>query len=74
MGLVASLQGQDAGSSLALHSGLKDLALLQLQRSLQLQLRSGPWPGNSICPSILGLKLLHSRLKLSTRIQEQEKG
>ena len=37
--------------SLARHSGFKDLALLQLQlhRRLQLQLRSDPWPGNSIC-------------------------
>ena len=32
---------------LARHSGLKDLALLQLQRGSQL--KSDPWPGNSIC-------------------------
>ena len=30
------------------HSGLKDPALSQLQRGLQLQLGSDPWPGNSI--------------------------
>ena len=32
--------------SLAQHSGLKDLVLLQLQCRLQLRLRFSPWPGN----------------------------
>ena len=31
------------------HSGLKDLALPQLWYRSQLQLRSDPWPRNSIC-------------------------
>ena len=34
---------------LARHSGLKDLAFLQLQCRLQLWLGSDPWPRNSIC-------------------------
>ena len=33
----------------AWHSGLKDLALLQLLHRSKLQLESDPWPGNSIC-------------------------
>ena len=33
----------------ARHSGLKDLALPQLQHRSQLQLKSDPWPGNSLC-------------------------
>ena len=42
---AASLQHRDAGQSLAWwHSGLKDLALLQLWPGCD------PWPGNSICP------------------------
>ena len=31
------------------HSGLKDLALLQLPHRLQLRLESDPRPGNSVC-------------------------
>ena len=36
--------------SLAQHSGLKDPVLLQLQHTLQLQLRSDPWTGNLHMP------------------------
>ena len=48
-GPVASLQHQDTGPILAQHSRLKDLVLPQLWHRLQLQLRSDPWPWNSIC-------------------------
>ena len=34
--------------SLPGHSGLKDLALLQLQHRTQLQLRFNPWPGTCV--------------------------
>ena len=48
-GLVASLQPWGSSSILGLAQWVKDPELLQLQRMSQLQLRSDPWPGNSIC-------------------------
>ena len=48
-GSATSLQHQDAGSIPTRHSGLKDLAMPQLQHRSPLQLRSDPWPGNSTC-------------------------
>ena len=35
--------------SLAQHTGLKDPALLKLQRLSHLWLGYDPWPGNSVC-------------------------
>ena len=47
-GLAASLQCWDAGRIPGLVQWIKDLALPQLWHRLQVQLRSDPWPGNSI--------------------------
>ena len=38
--------------SLAWHSELKDLALLQLHSRMQLQLGFSPWAGNSHVPQV----------------------
>ena len=46
---AASLQHQEAGSSLGL---AQDLVLPQLQCRLQLRLRSDPWPWNSMCRGV----------------------
>ena len=40
----------------AQHSGLKDQALPQLWRRSQMQLRSDPWPRNSICHGVAKTK------------------
>ena len=48
-GLVVFLQHQGTGSILDLHSALKDWTLPELWHRSQPQLRSDPWPGNSIC-------------------------
>ena len=48
MGMM-SLEYWDTGSILSPTQGVKDLVLPYLWRRSQLQLRSDPWPGNSIC-------------------------
>ena len=42
-------QRQDTDSIPGLAQWVKDLALLLLWHGSQLQLRSDPWPGNSMC-------------------------
>ena len=44
--VVAQVAAEVRVPSLAQHSGLKDLALLQLQHSLHPWLGLNPWPGN----------------------------
>ena len=46
---VASLDQWDADLIPGLAQWVEDPALLQLWCGLQLQLRTDPWPGNSIC-------------------------
>ena len=49
VGLAMSWECWDAGLIPSLAQWVYDLVLLQLQLGLQLQLRSDPWPRNSIC-------------------------
>ena len=48
-GSAASWECRDAGLIPGPTQWIKDLALPQLQHRSQLQLRSDPWSGNSIC-------------------------
>ena len=48
-GIGSSWEHWDTGSTLGPVQWVKDLALPQLWLRSQLQLRSDPWPGNSIC-------------------------
>ena len=48
-GLVASWECWDAGLIPGLEQWVRDLALSQLRLRSQLQFRSDPWPGNSMC-------------------------
>ena len=50
---------------------VKDLALLQLQLRWQLWLRSGPWPGKSIC--FRETKKKKAKKKKKERKKEKEK-
>ena len=52
MGSAVSLEHWDAALIPGPAHGVKDMALLQLQHRLQLQLRSDPWPGKSICHGV----------------------
>ena len=47
---------------------VKDPALLQLQLHLQVQLRSDPWPGNSICQGAAKKEKTRSKIKHVRRI------
>ena len=49
MGAAASWEPWDAGFIPSPAQWIKDSALSQLRLRLQLQLRSDPWPGNSVC-------------------------
>ena len=70
MGLVASLEPWDAGWIPGGAQWVKDLALPQLQHRSQLQLRSDPWSGNSMCLGAAKKEKKKQKLKQNSHERE----
>ena len=74
MGSAASWEHWDSGSIPGLAQWVKNPLLLQLQLRLRPQLRSDPWPSNSICHEVAkNAKKKKKKKKKKTKTKEARK-